>query len=170
MYDTVTHIHNIQDQKLILCFSAIAPKNRILFYVIFVTAIEAISFASTLQRRFFSVSWKVWSKKWCFLCFAKFRAYSMNFRLDVAKHRAFSFFLYFTLLRRSGRVEHLYLSALRTQLTTYYNWRIFPSHPLSRIFILNPLPDSTQHITRIIYDYDYELKYRRSQQPCKFLT
>ncbi len=33
-----------------------------------------------------------------------------------------------------------------------YNWRIFSSYPLSRIFTTNP--DETQHITRIIYDYD----------------
>ncbi len=48
------------------------------------------------------------------------------------------------------------------------NWRISSTYPISRIFTTNPLPDQTQHITRILYDNDYELLYRRSPQWINF--
>ncbi len=73
----------------------------------------------------------------------------MNIKNNYSHDFSAYFYISKKLLRRSGRAEYLYSTALRTQLTHICNWRIFSSFPLSRIFTTNPLPDWSKYITRI---------------------
>jgi hypothetical protein len=73
------------------------------------------------------------------------------------------------LLRRCGRAEHLYWTALKTQLTHILFTqvgRIFSSYPLSRIFTIPIQAQIKRNILRGLFtiDYEYELLCRRSLQ------